>query len=265
MKLAIIGGSGTASLEPFRGWPFKTISTRYGEAVASEGLLAGVSTVFLPRHGPHHSLPPHLINYRANIAALKELEVRSAIGICAVGSADPDLRPGALAVLSDFIDFTHSRENTFHEGGEEGVVHTDFSQPYCPVVSEAIVSAGEASGILIRRKCVYLCVEGPRYETKSEIRMFRQWGADVVGMTNVPEVTLAREAGICYGVLAAITNFAAGISPTPLSHDEVLSVMRKMDFKIAQILGRAARQIRTGRPCSECARPAGTESWKHER
>ena len=251
-RLGVIGGTGVAQFAAFCDWSYKIISTPYGEAVACEGELAGIPTFFLPRHGPQHNIPPHLINYRANITALKALGVRTAIGISAVGSINNVITPGMLAILSDFIDFTKNRAFTFYDGGATGVVHTDFSQPYCPKVSESLISAGKELGIDIRRNCVYICVEGPRYETSAEIRMFRQWGADVVGMTNVPEVTLAREAGICYGGLAVITNFAAGISPTPLSHEEVVAAMKMADDKITPILISAARLISEGSVCTSC-------------
>jgi 5'-methylthioadenosine phosphorylase len=251
MKLAVIGGTGTGNLELFRGWTYTRISTAYGEAIAAEGEISGRPAVFLPRHGPTHSTPPHLINYRANIAALRDMDVQAVIAVCAVGSINPDLRPGTFALLSDFIDFTKTRTCSFYDGGDENVVHTDFTQPYCSMVSGALLSADEKSGLMTRSKCVYLCVEGPRYETPAEIKMFRQWGADVVGMTNVPEVTLAREARLCYGALAAVTNYAAGVSPTPLSHDEVVAAMQSMDSEIVELLRSASAHLDEKR-CTVC-------------
>lgn len=253
IKLAVIGGTGTGNLDLFRGWTYNRRSTAYGDVIAAEGQISGKRAVFLPRHGPTHSTPPHLINYRANIAALKDMGVQTVIGVCAVGSIDPQLRPGIFAVLSDFIDFTKNRKCSYFDGGDENVVHTDFTQPYCPMVSEALLSAGEKSGLIARSKCVYLCVEGPRYETPAEIMMFRQWGADVVGMTNVPEVTLAREAKLCYGALAAVTNFAAGVSPTALSHDDVVARMQSMDSQIVELLNRAAAQLDGNARCTVCS------------
>jgi 5'-methylthioadenosine phosphorylase len=183
---------------------------------------------------------------------LSLLGVEVIIGISAVGSLDPAVGPGNIAVLSDFIDFTKTRRWTFFDNGSGGVVHADFSHPYCSGVSTALIRAANAANAAIVPRCVYICVEGPRYETPAEIRAFRAWGADVVGMTNVPEVTLAREAGICYGGLAVITNFAAGVSPAPLSHEEVVATMNSMGSTISRIALSAAALCGDSESCA-CA------------
>jgi 5'-methylthioadenosine phosphorylase len=183
------------------------------------------SVLFLPRHGREHSVAPSGINYRAQIAALKKLNADWVVGVCAVGSLMPELPGGSFAVLSDFIDLTKRRPDTFFGETSGPVVHTDFTEPYCPVVSRELVRACSTIGVTFQPSGVYVGVEGPRYESPAEIRLYASWGGHVVGMTNLPEVVLAREAGLCYGALAVVTNLASGLSPTRLTHDEVRAAM----------------------------------------
>jgi 5'-methylthioadenosine phosphorylase len=158
--------------------------------------------------------------------------------------------PGTAAVLTDFIDFTRRGPITFFDESAPKVVHTDFSEPYCPEVSAALLTGCEANGLEVTTPCTYLCADGPRYETPAEISMFRSWGADVVGMTNAPEAILCREKGLCYGAIAVITNFAAGISPTPLSHAEVIAVMKSVEDKLAAAILTAVKALSEDSSCN---------------
>ncbi|NLJ99916.1 MAG: S-methyl-5'-thioinosine phosphorylase, partial [Clostridia bacterium] len=198
--------------------------------------MGGRRIAFLTRHGGEHTVPPHLVNYRANITALKEVGVKKIIATAAVGSLNTDMKPGDLVILDQFIDFTKGRPLTFFEGGSRGVVHTDMTTPYCPELSRQLKKYGEMPGVKVHPQGVYICTEGPRFETPAEIKMYGMLGGDLVGMTNVPEVVLAREKGICYAATAIVTNFAAGISPTPLSHQEVVEAMETSVAHVRDLL-----------------------------
>ena len=253
---AIIAGSGAEDLEPFRTWKLVTVETRFGIAEVRQGQVDGRPVLFAARHGTGHTTAPHLINYRAIISALSELGAERIIGTAAAGSLSTDIAPGTAAVLTDFIDFTRRGPITLFDTVDSGVVHTDFSEPYCPEISEALLTASEQNGLEVTTPCTYICTDGPRYETPAEIAMFRSWGADVVGMTNAPEAILSREAGICYGAIAIITNFAAGISPTPLSHAEVVAAMKSVESQLTTTILRAIRALPSLRGCV-CGRKAG--------
>lgn len=233
-----------------------TVTTPYGEARVSLGRFRGIEVGFLTRHGPHHSLPPHRVNYRANIRALRDLGFERVLATAAVGSLNPEMKPGEFVLVDQFVDFTRRRESTFFEGGEAGVVHVDFTEPYCPELRASLARAARELEIAAHEGGVYVCTEGPRFETPAEIRAFRILGGDLVGMTNVPEVVLAREANLCYALVAAVTNFAAGISPTPLTHEEVLQVMAANTARLRALLERAVEMVPPVRHC-RCGRAAG--------
>ncbi len=227
MKIGIIGGTGFYEAGLLEAEKDLTRSTRYGAASLKTGFYRGREVVFLTRHGAGHSIPPHLVNYRANIWALKEIGVEKVIATAAVGSLQKDLIPGDIVIVDQFLDFTKCRAQTFFEGNGTGVLHVDVTDPYCPGLREEIRQAAGRIQARLHNGGTYVCTEGPRYETPAEIRMFQSLGGDVVGMTSVPEVVLAREAGICYAVIATVTNYAAGISSKPLSHQEVVAAMDK--------------------------------------
>jgi 5'-methylthioadenosine phosphorylase len=236
MILAIIGGTGVYDPRMLEGLRTFEVTTRYGSAQLSQGSFRGEEVVFLARHGAKHGTPPHKVNYRANIAALVKLGVEKVVATAAVGSLNEKMPPGSMILLEQFLDFTKAREATFFDGGESGVVHTDFTAPYCPEINERLLAAAGNAGLELQSGAVYVCTEGPRFETPAEIRMFRQLGGDLVGMTNVPEVVLAREAGLCYSTVALATNFAAGISKTVLTHQEVLQTMAENSEKVRRLL-----------------------------
>ncbi|NPA62416.1 MAG: S-methyl-5'-thioadenosine phosphorylase [Methanococci archaeon] len=226
--IGIIGGTGIAGI--LKGDKEEVINTKYGKAKVIIDKESDVVLLF--RHGASHSLPPHKINYRANIYALKMLGVERILAINSVGSLKIDLKPGMFFIPNDFIEFTKKREETFYDCGK--VVHIDMTEPYCPQLRNVLKS------ILEKRKYaygegVYVCTEGPRFETKREIEIYKNWG-DVVGMTGYPEVVLARELEICYTSLCSITNYACGISKNILTVDEVLSTIKEMEDKILNIV-----------------------------
>lgn len=255
-KVAIIGGSGVYKNNLLRDAREMVVETRFGQALLYRGCYEENEIYFIARHGADHSLPSHLINYRANIAAAKKLGADAIISTAAVGSLRRGMPPGSFVVIDQFIDFTKSRPSTFYEGGKDGIFHVDLTEPYCPELRQAILRAGADLGEKIIDGGCYVCAEGPRYETPAEIKMFALWGGDLVGMTNVPEVVLAREAGICYATLALVSNFAAGISATELSHQEVLDEMARKKNTLDRILVQAAKEITAKRLCI-CARDAG--------
>ncbi len=250
MKIAIIGGTGVDELDFWAGGSPQHIATRFGDVDLIEMRIGETDLIFLPRHGMSHSTPPSQINYRAQIAALKKIGADAVISVCAVGSLKADLRPGSVAVLSDFIDLTKHRQDTFFDGEDGSVTHTDFTLPYCPTVSKALVCACDNESVTYRPNTIYVGVDGPRYETPAEIRLYSSWGGDVIGMTNLPEAVLAREAGLCYGAIAIVTNLACGISPTPLNHNEVRAAIVSASKKLEAILKYAVTIIHEKRDCS---------------
>lgn len=234
MLYGIIAGSGIDDISTQRDW--EELSTPYGIASVSHTLMNNRETVFMRRHGTGLNVPPHLINYHANMSAMKELGVKYIISTAAVGSLHISLKPGALSVINDFIDFTKRRITTIYDKVGEKVIHTDFSIPYSATISDALEKAIQDINGSIELRSTYVCVDGPRYETPAEIRMFAGWGGDVVGMTGVPEVIIAREMGMEYGSLAIITNYAAGVVEQKLSHNDVITSVNEHRQKIFSIL-----------------------------
>ena len=243
--IAIIGGTGVGRFPLEDEATERLVTTEHGEASVKIGRLLGKEVVFLARHGAGHQLPPHRINFRANIAALAALGVKSAVATTAVGGLRRELTPGTLILLDDFIDFTLSRANkTFFDAENGGpVVHTDFTRPYSDTVRAAILAAADAEGIALRPTGTYLCADGPRYESPAEVRLFAAWGADVVGMTGIPEATLAREAGIEYAGISLITNPGAGLTPRPLTHAEVESAMSDATPRLIALISAAIQRL----------------------
>lgn len=255
MKVGIIGGTGFCQPGLLTDEKDEVIQTPYGDVNLKTGWYKEREVVFLARHGVGHTVPPHLVNYRANIWALKSCGVTKVIATAAVGSLNEDMQPGALVLVDQFIDFTKNRPQTFYEGGDGGVLHVDMTHPYCPDLRSEIFQTATRNQIRIHRFGTYACTEGPRYETPAEIRMLRKLGGDVVGMTSVPEVVLAREACLCYATIALVTNYAAGISPHHLSHREVLEAMEKAQDVLRRLIFAVVENVKEERGCS-CASAA---------
>jgi 5'-methylthioadenosine phosphorylase len=247
--ISIIGGTGLYDPKMLANSREAEVITPYGSVQYKSGEFDGQAVAFIPRHGSKHSIPPHLINYRANIWAMKKIGVTHIISTTAVGSLNLAMGPGAFVLVDQFIDFTKSRSSTFFDGGERGVAHVDVSHPYCGELRRILIAAAKELGIQVHGAGTYVCTEGPRFETPAEIKAFAQMGGDVVGMTNVPEVVLAREAEMCYATVSMVTNFAAGISPHLLTHGEVLDTMQANTENIKQLVMAAIRGIDLGKDC----------------
>ena len=240
MRFGIIGGTGLYQVDDDAAKGERlTVNTHYGLVQVQRVGVGDSELVFIPRHGFEHSVPPHRVNYRGNIAALKELGVTNILASAAVGSMAQHLPPGSLALLSQFLDFTRGRPSTFFDGEDGAVVHVDVTEPYCPHLRGELLAAAGALGESVCAEATYVCAEGPRFETPAEIRMFRRLGGDLVGMTSVPEVVLAREAGICYAAVAIVTNWAAGVSMESVKHGEVTDFMYQHTPRLRALLARA--------------------------
>ncbi len=248
--LGIIGGSGIYDLE-IANARWQRVDTPWG-APSDElrfGEIAGQPVVFLPRHGRGHRLPPSAINYRANIAALKHAGVTDLVSVSACGSFRETLPPGTFVVVDQFIDRTHSRKNTFF--GPGCVAHVSLAQPVSPVLAETAASALAAEEIAHVTGGTYLAMEGPQFSTIAESTLYRQWGCDVIGMTNMPEARLAREAELCYASVAMVTDFDSWHPDHgPVDIQAILKVMRGNSENAARFIARLARDFpRQHPPC----------------
>ena len=243
--MAIIGGSGLETLledmEQIR------VGTPYGlPPPISIGEIDGKSVAFLPRHGVHHSVPPHKVNYCANIYALFEMGVKRILATNAVGAINVDFKPGDLVVPHDLVDFTKFRQLTFYD--DAPVTHVDMSQPFCPEVRALLIKTIKKRSAQVWNRAVLVCTEGPRFETSAEIEMFRRLGCDLVGMTVVPEAVLARELEICYATVSFVSNMAAGIQQR-LTAQEVAEVAKEKTPIIEQILRETIEHLPQSRKC----------------
>ncbi|MBI9044617.1 MAG: MTAP family purine nucleoside phosphorylase [Anaerolineaceae bacterium] len=205
----------------------KSVSTPYGDTLVFQGKGDHEDLFFLPRHGPTHTNPPHKVNYRANIKALEQLGIKKVLAAYAIGSINPEMPPLSLMVIRDFMDFTSGREATFFDGGVNKVKHVELSEAYDAELSETIVEMAGKRGIAIHPNAVYAAMNGPRLETPAEIRMLKMLGADVVGMTGVPEVVLARELDIRFAAVGFSINWAAGIEKTIIFYEKELPKLKK--------------------------------------
>ena len=245
VEVAVIGGTGLEALLP--GKEEIRVGTPYGLAPPiSVGNVNGKAVAFLPRHGFHHSVPPHKVDYHTNVYALYKLGVKRIIATNAVGAINRRFKVGGFAVPHDFIDFTKLRQPTYYN--DAPVTHIDVSQPYCPEIRSVLIEIARKHGPKVPAKAVLVCTEGPRYETPAEIEMFRRIGCDVVGMTGVPEAVLARELEMCYATLCFITNMAAGIQKR-LTADEVAAIAQEKTPIIQQVLRETIEHLPAKRRC----------------
>jgi 5'-methylthioadenosine phosphorylase len=205
--IGIIGGSGLYQIDGLVDVEWRRVASPFGEASDEFcfGRLGGARVVFLPRHGRGHRLPPSEINFRANIDALKRAGVTELISLSAVGSLREDMPPGSFVLVDQFIDRTFARAKSFF--GTGCVAHVSVAEPVCSRIGDALVAAGAHAGIAIRRGGTYMVMEGPQFSSLAESRLYRTWGCDVIGMTNMPEAKLAREAELCYATVAMVTDF----------------------------------------------------------
>jgi len=234
--IGVIGGTGVYDPSIFENIHEESLVTPYGEIDYVQGTYHGKTVIFVARHGKDHTIPPHKINYRANIWGLKKLGVTFIISTTAVGSLNENFKPGHFVLTDQFLDFTKNRITTFYEGGDRPVAHLDVTNPYCPELRDILQKVGTEQGLTIHNGGTYVCTEGPRFETPAEIKMFHMLGGDTVGMTNVPEVNLANEAEMAYATISMITNYAAGISESALTHAEVVEMMGNMAAQLKSLI-----------------------------
>ena len=238
--LGIIGGSGLTQLSNLQARRREVVRTPYGEAsgAVTLGKLNGHNVAFIARHGYGHTIPPHAVNYRANIWALHSLGVDRVVSVASVGGIRPDMKPGGIALPHQIIDYTHGRNHTFFDGPDQPVTHVDFTHPYCEQLRAALLRAGSAAGLKVIPDGVYAASQGPRLESAAEINRLESDGAHMVGMTGMPETALAREIGLCYAAVAVVANWAAGRGDsTEVIHlDAIRAVLTEAIGKVRMLL-----------------------------
>ena len=248
-SIGVIGGSGVAGvLDGER--TLHRVATPWGapSGPIEEGRIGGVRVLFLPRHGPGHTIPPHRINYRANVDALRSLGAEAVVTVSSVGSLREELPPGTFVLPDQFVDLTKQRATTFYDGGR--VYHVSLADPFCPDLQARAVEAGAAVGTAFAARKTYVCVEGPRFSTRAESTWFRSF-ADIIGMTLVPEVTLARERGLCYACLAMVTDYDVW-ADKPVDAAEIVATMGQNAERMAKLLQRLLPALATEPACA-CA------------
>ena len=247
----MIGGSGVTGI--FEGGATKShrLATPWGapSGPVEEGTVGGVRVLFLPRHGPGHTIPPHRVNYRANVDALVTLGADAILTVSSVGSLREELAPGAFVLPSQFVDLTKQRPTTFYDGGR--VYHVSLADPFCPDLSHRAAEVGRELGTPFAEGRTYVCVEGPRFSTRAESAFFRTF-ADVIGMTLVPEVTLARERARCYACLAMVTDYDVW-ADRPVEAKEIVETMHRNVERMGRLLGRLLPRVAAGPPSCACA------------
>ncbi len=237
-KLAIIGGTGLTNFKDLNITQQQIINTPYGETSASiiQGVLDKNQVIFLARHGSQHNIPPHKINYRANIWALKQMGVTDVIAIAAVGGINSDMLPSELVIPNQLIDYTESREHTFFADNLEAVTHIDFTEPYCEKLRQQLLKTAKELNIKIHSQGIYGATQGPRLETAAEINRLERDGCDIVGMTGMPEAVLARELELCYATCAIIANPAAGRSIGQITMEDIRKILAQGMKQVYQLL-----------------------------
>lgn len=237
-EIGVFGGSGFYKL--LDDYEEHVIETPYGAPSnkVAIGMLAGKRVAFMPRHGSSHTLPPHMINYRANVWAMKSLGISRLIAPCAAGSLQKHVQPGEFVVCDQFVDRTSGRKDTFFDGPI--TTHVSAADPYCPELRELAVKAGEAVGIKMHEKGTVVVVQGPRFSTKSESKWFTSLGWEVINMTQYPEVYLAREQELCVVNISLITDYDCGLTGNvdPVSHAEVVKVFTENNAKLLSLLNK---------------------------
>jgi 5'-methylthioadenosine phosphorylase len=252
LKLGIIGGSGLYNIEGLSFVEKVHVNTKYGSPSDSYKIYrtGSLDYYFLARHGEKHSIAPHKINYRANIAGFKELGVDKIVSFCAVGSLDIKYPPSTIMIPDNAIDFTHERISTYFDGTR--VFHIDITNPFCSIVRNLLKNTLKKNNTSFTDGGIYVCTNGPRLETAAEVKMFKILGGDIVGMTLFPELVLAREAELCYANMSIVTNFGAGISRDKLTTAEVKENMKKNSSIINNIIYALADELKGVEDCCVC-------------
>ena len=241
-RLGIIGGTGLLELEGLVVEKRREDATLWGAPSGPilEGTLNGREVAFLHRHGTPSRIPPHRINYRANVSALATAGCRHVVAVAAVGGIRPDLVPGTLVIPDQIVDYTWGRGHTFHEEGLDAPVHVDFTSPYDRALAASLAQAAAGAGVAAVAGGTYACTQGPRLESAAEIDRLERDGCDVVGMTGMPEAALAREAGIAYAHLAVVVNEAAGRAPGPIRMEAIRAVLETAMGAVRRIIAHLA-------------------------
>ncbi len=252
-EVGVFGGSGFYSL--FRKARQFEVETPYGfpSGKLSVSKVAGRDVAFLPRHGVHHEFPPHVVPYRANIRAFKDLGVRRIIAPNAVGSLKPEVEPGDIVFCDQFVNFTSGRRDTFYDGPE--TTHLSTADPYCPEMRRIGIEAAGRIGMKAHRSGTVVVIQGPRFSTRAESRFFSGQGWDVINMTQYPEAVLARELEMCYLNISLVTDYDAGLegNPTarPVSHEEVIRVFNQNIARLRELIAEIVKRLPSRRGC-EC-------------
>jgi len=249
VEIGIFGGTGIYDSGLLKNAQEVDVETPYGKPsdTITVGIFNGRKIAFLPRHGKKHTIPPHMINFKANIWAFKELGITRIIAPSAVGSLKEELEPGHFALPSQFLDFTKSRKGSFSEEGR--VIHISVADPFCPELQSSILKITENQDLVMHKDCTYVCIEGPRFSTKAESKFYRTTGADIIGMTLVPECQLAREAQMCYASISTVTDYDVW-AEKPVTAKEVLETLAKNIEKTKRVLTELIEQIPKTRSCS---------------
>jgi 5'-methylthioadenosine phosphorylase len=246
LMLAIIGGTGLTELENLRVNKRVIVRTPYGEPSQPLifGEICGGEVIFLARHGMGHTIPPHEVNYRANIYALHLQGVTEIAAVATVGGIHPDLSSGVIVLPHQIIDYTHGRQNTYHDGINNPVKHIDFTEPYCSKLRAKIEQAALSIGENLVNTGVYATTQGPRLETAAEINRLERDGATMVGMTGMPEAALARELGISYAAICPVANYAAGRGDSlhAIDYEEVVANVNQTMVRVRKIIAQLMTQ-----------------------
>jgi 5'-methylthioadenosine phosphorylase len=248
--VGVIGGSGLYEMEGLEEVQTISLKTPFGEPSDSfiVGRLEGVKIAFLPRHGRGHRIQPSSLNFRANIYGMKTLGVQWIIGVSAVGSMKESIHPGHMVIPNQFIDRTVGRPNTFFSEGIVG--HISFADPVCPQLSQILYQAGKEVGATVQKDGTYLCIEGPQFSTRAESKLYRTWGVDIIGMTNLPEAKLAREAEICYATIAFATDYDCWYEEAgDVSIGEVLRILAQSTKTAKSAIRHAVKHLSEKRQC----------------
>jgi 5'-methylthioadenosine phosphorylase len=227
------------------------VETPYGDPSGDVaiGTVEGRRVAFLPRHGAKHQFPPHMVNYRANLWAMKELGVERILGPCAVGSLRAEVKPGEFVICDQLVDWTRGRPSTFYDGPV--TTHVSFADPYCPTLREVSISEAGTLGLPIHDRGTMVVIQGPRFSTRAESRLFAALGWDVVGMTQYPEAVLARELEICFGNISLVTDYDVGVEGEiePVTNEEVIRVFQANIERLRGLLSRIVSQVPAERNC----------------
>jgi 5'-methylthioadenosine phosphorylase len=263
--LGVFGGSGFSTF--LEGADAVHVDTPFGPPAAAVriGRIGDRHVAFLPRHGDHHHLPPHRVDFRANVWAMREVGVTRLIGPCAAGSLQPSVRPGDFVVCDQLVDRTNGRADTFYDG--PAVHHVTFADPYCPELRAALVAAARDEGVTVHDGGTVVVIQGPRFSTSAESRWFRDAGWHVVNMTQYPEAYLARELGLCYATTALVTDYDAGLAAPegiePVTMEEVLRVFEANLQRVRSVLFRALPAIDESAVACACGEGLAADKLPH--